>query len=119
MPQPDANLGVGSGSHAEQTAAVMIGVERDLRRASGRRSCSSPATSTRRWPRRWRRPSCDVPVAHVESGLRSRDWAMPEEVNRVVTDRVSDLLLCTSEDAVENLAAEGIAGDGVSWSATR
>ena len=54
-----------------------------------------------------------VAVAHIESGLRSRDWEMPEEVNRVVTDRVSDLLLCTSQDAVENLAAEGITGDGV------
>jgi UDP-N-acetylglucosamine 2-epimerase (non-hydrolysing) len=54
-----------------------------------------------------------VAVAHIESGLRSRDWGMPEEVNRVVTDRVSDLLLCTSQDAVENLAAEGVSGNGV------
>jgi UDP-N-acetylglucosamine 2-epimerase (non-hydrolysing) len=54
-----------------------------------------------------------VAVAHIESGLRSRDWEMPEEINRVVTDRVSDLLLCTSPDAVENLAAEGIGGGGV------
>ncbi len=54
-----------------------------------------------------------MPVVHVESGLRSGDWTMPEEVNRVVTDRVSSLLLCTSADAVENLAGEGIAGDGV------
>ena len=46
-----------------------------------------------------------VRVAHLEAGLRSRDWAMPEEVNRVVTDRVSDLLLAPSSDAVENLAA--------------
>jgi UDP-N-acetylglucosamine 2-epimerase (non-hydrolysing) len=55
----------------------------------------------------------NVPVAHIESGLRSRDWTMPEEVNRVVTDRVAHLLLCTSEDAIANLAGEGIAGDGV------
>jgi UDP-N-acetylglucosamine 2-epimerase (non-hydrolysing) len=55
----------------------------------------------------------NVPVGHVESGLRSHDWAMPEEINRVVTDRLSDLLLCTSEDAVENLAGEGIKGKGV------
>src|SRR4029453_9159299 len=53
------------------------------------------------------------PVAHIESGLRSHDWGMPGEVNRVVTGRLPDLLLCTSEDAVENLAAEGITGDGV------
>lgn len=50
----------------------------------------------------------NVAVAHLESGLRSRDPSMPEETNRIVTDRVSDLLLCTSEDAVENLAAEGL-----------
>jgi UDP-N-acetylglucosamine 2-epimerase (non-hydrolysing) len=49
-----------------------------------------------------------TPIAHVESGLRSGDWRMPEEINRVVTDRVADVLLCTSEDAVLNLAAEGI-----------
>jgi UDP-N-acetylglucosamine 2-epimerase (non-hydrolysing) len=54
-----------------------------------------------------------APVAHVESGLRSGDWSMPEELNRVVTDRVADLLLCTSDDAVVNLAREGIEGDGV------
>jgi len=54
-----------------------------------------------------------VPVFHLEAGLRSGDWSMPEEVNRVLTDRLSDLLLCTSEDAVENLAGEGIAGEHV------
>jgi UDP-N-acetylglucosamine 2-epimerase (non-hydrolysing) len=54
-----------------------------------------------------------VPVVHLEAGLRSGDWSMPEEVNRVVTDRVSDLLLCHCAEAVDNLAAEGIAGDRV------
>jgi UDP-N-acetylglucosamine 2-epimerase (non-hydrolysing) len=49
-----------------------------------------------------------VAVAHLESGLRSRDWTMPEEINRIVTDRISDVLLCTSADAVDNLAEEGI-----------
>ena len=107
MPQPDANLGVGSGSHAEQTAAVLAGVEADLREhpaelvlvAGDVNSTMAAALAATK---------LNVAVGHVESGLRSRDWAMPEEVNRVVTDRVSDLLLCTSEDAVENLAAEGI-----------
>jgi UDP-N-acetylglucosamine 2-epimerase (non-hydrolysing) len=54
-----------------------------------------------------------VAVVHLESGLRSRDWTMPEEINRVLTDRLSDLLLCTSADAVENLAAEGIPSETV------
>ena len=60
-----------------------------------------------------------VAVIHLEAGLRSGDWTMPEEINRVVTDRVSDLLLCPSADAVDNLLAEGIAGNASWWSATR
>ena len=52
-----------------------------------------------------------TPVAHLESGLRSRDWTMPEEVNRTVTDRISDLLLCPSQDAVDNLVREGVSPD--------
>jgi UDP-N-acetylglucosamine 2-epimerase (non-hydrolysing) len=112
MREPDANLEVGSGTHAEQTAGVLIGVERDLLEhpadlvlvpgdVNSTAAAALAATKVH------------VPVAHIESGLRSGDWGMPEEVNRVVTDRVSELLLCTSRDAVENLANEGIAGDGV------
>ena len=112
MREPDANLGVGSGTHAEQTAGVLTGVEADLLAhradlvlvAGDVNSTMAAALAGSK---------LHVPVAHIESGLRSRDWEMPEEVNRVVTDRVSDLLLCTSPDAVDNLAAEGIAGDGV------
>src|SRR5919106_4918602 len=112
MRDPDANLGVGSGTHAEQTAAVMSGVEADLLEhpadltlvAGDVNSTMGAALAATK---------LGVAVAHIESGLRSRDWGMPEEVNRVVTDRVADLLLCTSQDAVENLAAEGITGDGV------
>ncbi|MGZ5335994.1 MAG: non-hydrolyzing UDP-N-acetylglucosamine 2-epimerase [Solirubrobacterales bacterium] len=107
MPRPDANLGVGSGSHGEQTAKVLVGVEADLEAnpadlvlvAGDVNSTMAAALAATK---------LHVKVSHVESGLRSRDWTMPEEVNRVVTDRVSDLLLCTSEDAVENLAGEGI-----------
>ncbi|HKG36592.1 MAG TPA: UDP-N-acetylglucosamine 2-epimerase (non-hydrolyzing) [Solirubrobacterales bacterium] len=112
MREPDANLGVGSGTHAEQTAGVMTGVESDLLAnpadlvlvAGDVNSTMAAALAATK---------LDTAVAHIESGLRSGDWRMPEEVNRVVTDRVADLLLCTSEDAVENLAAEGISGDGV------
>ncbi len=109
MKQPDANLGVGSGTHAQQTADVLVGVENDLSEnpavavlvAGDVNSTMAAALAAAK---------LHVPVVHVESGLRSRDRRMPEEINRVVTDRVADVLLCTSEDAVENLAAEGIAG---------
>ena len=112
MRPPDANLGIGSGSHAEQTAAAMTGIERDLiEHPAGLVLVAGDVNSTMAGALAGSK--LNVAVAHLESGLRSRDWTMPEEVNRVVTDRVSELLLCTSEDAVENLAAEGIAGDGV------
>jgi UDP-N-acetylglucosamine 2-epimerase (non-hydrolysing) len=112
MREPDANLEVGSGTHAEQTAGVLIGIEKDLLEHPADmvlvpgdvNSTAGAALAATK---------LHVGVAHIESGLRSRDWGMPEEVNRVVTDRISDLLLCTSQDAVENLAAEGITGDGV------
>jgi UDP-N-acetylglucosamine 2-epimerase (non-hydrolysing) len=112
LPAPDHYLGVGSGTHAEQTAAVMVGTEKVLQEhrpalvvvAGDVNSTLAAALAAAK---------LHVPVAHLESGLRSRDWDMPEEVNRVLTDRLASLLLCPSADAVENLAAEGITGDGV------
>ncbi|HEX3562616.1 MAG TPA: UDP-N-acetylglucosamine 2-epimerase (non-hydrolyzing) [Solirubrobacterales bacterium] len=112
MREPDANLGVGSGTHADQTAGVLTGVEADLLEnpvdlvlvAGDVNSTMAAALAATK---------LGMAVAHIESGLRSNDWEMPEEVNRVVTDRVSDLLLCTSQDAVLNLAGEGIEGDAV------
>lgn len=107
MRQPDANLEVGSGSHAQQTAKVMAGVESDLiDHPADLALVAGDVNST--LAAALAATKLNIAVAHVESGLRSRDWEMPEEVNRVVTDRVSDLLLCTSEDAVDNLAAEGM-----------
>ena len=108
LPAPDTFLGVGSGTHAEQTAGVMIGVERHLAAvrcdavlvAGDVNSTMAAALAARK---------CNVPVIHLESGLRSGDWGMPEEVNRIVTDRIADLLLCTSEEARGNLLAEGMA----------
>lgn len=112
MRTPDANLGVGSGSHAEQTAAVLTGVERELEGGSfDGMIVAGDVNST--MAAALAAVKLLVPVVHVESGLRSRDWAMPEEVNRVVTDRVSEVLLCTSADAVENLRAEGIPDEKV------
>ncbi len=112
MREPDANLGVGSGTHGQQTAAALTGVEADLMEhpadlvlvAGDVNSTLAAALAATK---------LHVGVAHIESGLRSGDWEMPEEVNRVVTDRISDVLLCTSPDAVDNLAGEGILGDGV------
>jgi UDP-N-acetylglucosamine 2-epimerase (non-hydrolysing) len=105
--RPDWHLEVGSGTHAEQTARVMLAFEPLVEQlapdavvvvgdVNSTMACSlvaakSPAT-----------------VAHVEAGLRSRDWEMPEEVNRVVTDHVSDVLFAPSPDGVENLLAEGV-----------
>jgi UDP-N-acetylglucosamine 2-epimerase (non-hydrolysing) len=112
MREPDANLAVGSGTHAEQTAGVLVGIEKDLLEHPAD-MVLVPGDVNSTMGAALAATKLHVGVAHIESGLRSRDWGMPEEVNRIVTDRVSDLLLCTSEDAVENLAAEGITGDGV------
>jgi UDP-N-acetylglucosamine 2-epimerase (non-hydrolysing) len=112
MPVADENLRVGSGSHAEQVAGVLVGVEASLQRQrSDVLVVAGDVNST--LAAGLAAAKLGVAVAHVESGLRSGDWSMPEEINRVLTDRLSDLLLCTSADAVENLAAEGIAGEQV------
>jgi UDP-N-acetylglucosamine 2-epimerase (non-hydrolysing) len=124
LPEPHHHLGCGSGSHAEQTAAVMRGFERilldgDLRAVPGRSPDGLPdlvlvvgdVNST--LAAALVCAKLHVPVAHVEAGLRSRDWSMPEEVNRILTDHCCQLLFTTSRDADENLRAEGIAADRV------
>lgn len=106
LPRPDLSLGVGSGTHAEQTARVMLGFEQVVRdRKPDRIVVVGDVNSTL---------ACalvaaklHVPCAHVEAGLRSFDMRMPEEINRVLTDRICDLLLTPSEDADENLLREG------------
>lgn len=107
MPDPDCVLNAGGASQAGQAAAVMVGVETDL--LEHRPSAAvvvGDVTST--VAAALAAAKLGVPVVHVEAGLRSRDWTMPEEINRVVTDRVSDLLLIPSSDARINLAAEGV-----------
>jgi UDP-N-acetylglucosamine 2-epimerase (non-hydrolysing) len=106
LPEPAYELGVGSGSHAEQTARVMLALEPLLRDLSpelvivvGDVNSTIAAALTAAKLR--------IPLAHVEAGLRSGDRSMPEETNRIVTDTVSDLLFAPSQDAVENLRAEG------------
>ncbi|MDZ7677410.1 MAG: UDP-N-acetylglucosamine 2-epimerase (non-hydrolyzing) [Acidimicrobiales bacterium] len=109
---PDHSLEVGSGSHATQTAAVMTGMEALVDElAPGALVVAGDVNSTMAAALVGAKAGCVV--AHVEAGLRSRDWSMPEEVNRVVTDRVSDLLLAPSPDAVDNLRHEGYRDDQI------
>ena len=107
LPVPDAHLGVGSGTHAVQTAQAMERFEPvlDAARASAvlvvgdvNSSLACALVAAKK----------GVPVIHVEAGLRSGDWSMPEEINRVLTDRLSDLLFTTERSAAANLAREGI-----------
>ncbi|MFF3372536.1 non-hydrolyzing UDP-N-acetylglucosamine 2-epimerase [Streptomyces sp. NPDC002680] len=109
---PDRFLGVGSGSHAEQTGRVMTAFEPLLGEVAPdivvvvgdiNSTLACALVTAKAGPL----------LAHVEAGLRSRDWGMPEEVNRVATDRVSDYLLAPSPDAAENLRAEGYREDQI------
>lgn len=112
LPAPDTNLGVGSGTHATQTAAVMRAFEKDLTvyrpdvvvvagDVNSTLACALVSAQAQ------------IPVAHIEAGLRSGDWEMPEELNRVLTDRLSKWLFTTSSDANANLEREGIEGGRV------
>jgi UDP-N-acetylglucosamine 2-epimerase (non-hydrolysing) len=107
VPAPDHMLEVGSGSHAQQTARVMerlepvlIDAAPDLVVVPGDVNSTLAAALTA--------AKMEIPLAHIESGLRSFDRTMPEEINRVVADQISDLLFLHSEEAVENLRAEGV-----------
>lgn len=107
IPDPDVNLNVGSGSHAEQTARVMVAFEEfclthlpDWVVVVGDVNSTLACAVTAK--------KLGIRVAHVEAGLRSRDMTMPEEVNRLCTDSISDLLFTTDEFANENLRREGV-----------
>ena len=112
LPKPDSYLGVGSGSHAVQTASVMLKFEEELNAhhadlvlvvgdVNSTLACALVAVKRH------------IPVAHVEAGLRSRDPRMPEEVNRILTDHMSEYLFITERDAENNLLAEGIPGEQI------
>lgn len=112
LPKPDVWLGVGSGSHAEQTAKVMIGLEPvlierrpDMVVVVGDVNSTVAASLVA--------AKLKIRLAHVEAGLRSGDRTMPEEINRIVTDVLSDLLFTTSEDAHVHLAREGVAAEKI------
>lgn len=109
---PDRHLNVGSGTHAEQTGRVMTAFEPLLEETRPDVVVVvGDVNSTMACAIVGAKHGCLV--AHVESGLRSRDWSMPEEINRVVTDRVSDLLFAPSPDAVDNLTADGYRDDQI------
>jgi UDP-N-acetylglucosamine 2-epimerase (non-hydrolysing) len=107
LPQPDFYLGVGSGSHAQQTARIMVEFEKVLEQVhpdlvivvgdvNSTVACSLVSVKT------------EIPVAHVEAGLRSGDRTMPEEINRLLTDSIADHLFVTEPSGVANLRREGI-----------
>lgn len=108
IPKPDVHLEIGSGSHAEQVGRTMIAFEKVVRERKPdwvvvvgdvNATCACSITAKKE----------HVKLAHIESGLRSFDLGMPEEINRMVTDRLSDLLFTTDEIADANLRAEGVA----------
>jgi len=112
LPDPDINLNVGPGTHATQTAAIMVALEQIVMRERpsalvvyGDVNSTVAAALVA--------AKLGIPLAHVEAGLRSFDLTMPEEINRMVTDRLADLLLTTSADAVANLGNEGVPADKI------
>lgn len=111
LPVPDYHLGVGSDSHARQTARMLEGIEEVLLKERPDRVLVYGDTNST-LAGALAAAKVGLPLAHVEAGLRSYDRTMPEELNRVLTDHCADLLLCPSALAVDNLAREGIT-DGV------
>jgi UDP-N-acetylglucosamine 2-epimerase (non-hydrolysing) len=112
FPTPDVFLEVGSGTHAEQTARALERIERNLLDTdSDAVVVAGDVNSTLAGA--LAASKIGVPVVHLEAGLRSGDMTMPEEVNRILTDRLSDLLLTHSPEAIDNLAREGIAPEKV------
>jgi len=112
VPEPDFHLGVGSGTHAEQTGGVMIAYEKiclenrpDWIIVVG--DVNSTAACAMVGAKLW------IPVVHLEAGLRSNDRRMPEEINRLVTDAIADVLWTPSQDGDENLLAEGVAPERI------
>lgn len=112
IPEPDANLAAGGGTQAEQTAAIMIGFEKeliahpcDLVLVVGDVTSTMACTITAR--------KLNIPVAHVEAGIRSDDWSMPEEINRLVTDSISSYFFTTTPEATQTLIREGKSNDSI------
>lgn len=112
IPEPDVNLEVGSASQAEQTAAIMVRYERLLLEARSQ-LCLVVGDVTSTMACAIAAQKLCVPVAHVEAGIRSGDWTMPEEINRMVTDAITNWFFTTSELANSNLRRAGIEDDRI------
>lgn len=112
IPEPDINLNAGGGTQSEQTAAIMIGYEKVLmeNRAD---LCLVVGDVTSTMACAIVAQKLHVPVAHVEAGIRSGDWSMPEEINRMVTDAITNYFFTTSEIANENLKKSGVTDDRI------
>jgi UDP-N-acetylglucosamine 2-epimerase (non-hydrolysing) len=114
IPNPDVNLGAGGGSQAEQTAAIMIGYE-NLLTIEKPDICLVVGDVTSTMACAIVAQKQQVKVAHVEAGIRSGDWTMPEEINRMVTDSITNYFFTTTENASQNLTKSGIENNKIFW----
>ena len=114
IPQPNVNLGAGGGTQAEQTAAIMIGYEKLL--LSERSDlCLVVGDVTSTMACAIVSQKLHIPVAHVEAGIRSGDWTMPEEINRLVTDSITNYFFTTTLEATKTILKTGVSEDRVFW----
>ena len=114
MPQPNVNLGAGGGTQAEQTAAIMIGYEKLLLTEKSN-LCLVVGDVTSTMACAIVAQKLQIPVAHVEAGIRSGDWTMPEEINRLVTDSITNYFFTTTPEATETILKSGVSSDKVFW----
>lgn len=112
IPEPDVNLEIGSGSAAEQTAGIMIGYEK-LLLAARSDACLVVGDVTSTMACAIVAQKLHIPVGHIEAGIRSGDWTMPEEINRLVTDSITNWFFTTSDLANENLRHSGVEEDRI------
>lgn len=114
IPQPDVNLGAGGGTQAEQTAAIMIGYEQLLLKEKTD-LCLVVGDVTSTMACAIVAQKLHIPVAHVEAGIRSGDWNMPEEINRLVTDSITNYFFTTTPEATQTILNTGVSEDRVFW----
>jgi UDP-N-acetylglucosamine 2-epimerase (non-hydrolysing) len=114
IPEPNVNLGAGGGTQAEQTAAIMIGYEK-LLLSEKSDLCLVVGDVTSTMACAIVAQKLHIPVAHVEAGIRSGDWTMPEEINRLVTDSITNYFFTTTPEATQTILNTGVSEDRVFW----